>query len=338
MLLIYAPKQGELASQPGSHDSHRRENEGTRRMANGPRDYTVGVERKLYRVARGTCYHPDCMRPIMVDVHGMPICDVEIAHIRGAEPSAARYDPGMTDAQRASFANLILLCSAHHKLIDRIAPDDHPPELLQQWKAENEDDDLAVLAGGVLTQETLEAALEEIAGRLRPRREVTVELLCGVILPSGTGDVMTSPDLATLEATVAQNPGWHSFPRVLVTSIRNIGSAAVDVEAVDLYFPLAERGAAADRARSPEGRVTGQDTFPGQNPPLPHRVEDGSAMHWFTKFEHVEVLAAVGQQHGRTVPSIRSEVRLATGETVSSPPFDLALADDDAADQPAASD
>lgn len=301
-------------------------------MTKGPRDYTVGVERKLYRVARGTCYHPDCIRPIMVDVDGMPICDVEIAHIRAADSSAARFDPTMTDAQRASFANLILLCSAHHKLIDRIAPHDFPPELLEHWKAENEDPDLAALAGGTLTQETLEAALEEIAGRLGPRREVKVELMCGVMLPRGTGSVMTSPDLATLENTVTCNPGWDTFPRVLVTSIRNTGSAAVEVEAVDLYFVLAEPGAVNEAPRALEGRVTGQDTFPGQNPRLPHRVEDGSAVHWFTMFEHVEVMVAVGEAHGRAVPSIRSEVRLATGETVSSPPFDLALAASPAAD------
>ena len=296
-------------------------------MANGPRDYTVGVERKLYRVARGTCYHPDCVRPIMINVDGMPICDVEIAHIRGAEQKAARYDAKMTDAQRASFTNLVLLCSAHHKLVDRIAPDDHPPELLEQWKAENEDDDLAALADGTITQATLEAVLEEIAGRLKPRREITVELLCGMILPASTGGVMTSPNLAALENMLASNPALESLPRVLVTSIRNTGSAAVEVEAVDLHFVLAEPGEAADETPPPEGRVTGQDTLPGQNPRLPFRVKDGSAEHWLTDFGHVEALIAIGEGHGRTVPSIRSEVRLATGETVSSPPFDLVFHD-----------
>lgn len=74
----------------------------------------------------------------------------------------------MTDAQRAVFANLILLCSAHHKMVDRIAPDAHPVAVLEAWKAEN---------------------------------EVTLELECGLIVPSG--GVMTSPDLATIE----KNPG-----------------------------------------------------------------------------------------------------------------------------------
>ena len=254
----------------------------------------------------------------MIDVDGMPVCDVEIAHIRGAEQGSARYDDTMTKSDRASFANLILLCSAHHKLVDRIAPDDYPVDVLEAWKAANEDDDLAKMAGVSLTQESIEAVLEEIAGRLEPRREVAVELGCGLIVP--TGSVMTSPNLTTLEKTVSMNPGMEAWPRVLATTIRNTGSAAVEIEAVDFYFLLAD----PDGAPPLEGKVTGQDTFPGQNPRLPHRLEDGSAVHWFTKFEHVEAMIMAGKLHGRAVPSIRSEIRLATGEALSSEPFDLA--------------
>lgn len=290
-------------------------------MAAGPRAYGVAVERKLYRVARGTCFYPDCQRPIMFDVDNQPVCDVEIAHIHGAENGSARYDENMTDAERSAFANLILLCSAHHKLVDRdeLA---YPIESLERWKSENEDSDLAALAGVSLNEKTLAAVLEEVTARMRPHREVTVELTCGLLLPHGTGGVMTSPDLVTLKTTLASNPGWDSFPLVLVTSIRNTGSAAVEIEAVDFYFVLDHPNDTLDDTAL-EGRVTGQDTFPGQNPRLPHRVEDGSAMHWLTKFEHVEAMIRVGGDHGRTVPSIRSEVRLATGETISSSPFGL---------------
>lgn len=286
-------------------------------MTAGPRAYGVAVERKLYRVARGTCYFPDCKRAIMFDVGEQPVCDVEIAHIRGAEKNSARYDEKMTDEQRAAFANLILLCSGHHKLVDRDEIS-YPVDVLERWKGHNEDDDLAVLAVG-LNEETLTAALEEIAGKLRPHREVSVELECGVILPAGTGAVMTAPDLATLERTIRNNPGWNHFPRVLVTNIRSTGSAAIEIEGVDLYFLLIGR----DGTSPGEGRVMGQDTFPGLNPSLPHRLEDGSALTWFTKFEAVESMVDAGESHDQTVPSIRSEVRLSTGERASSSPFDL---------------
>lgn len=295
-------------------------------MAAGPRAYGVAVERKLYRVARGTCYYPGCKRAIMFDVENQPVCDVEIAHIRGAEKSSARYSGTMADAERSGFANLILLCSAHHKLVDR---DEfaYPVELLEQWKLENEDSDLATLAGVGLNEKTLADILEEVTARMQPRRDVRVELLCGLLLPPGTGGVMTSPDLVGLKTILASNPGWDSFPRVLVTSIRNTGSAAVEIESVDFYFLLDDPDGSLDDPPQ-EGRVTGQDTFPGQNPRLPHRVEDGSALHWFTKFEHVDAMIRVGNVHGRAVPSIRSEARLATGETVSSPPLALDEASD----------
>jgi hypothetical protein len=283
----------------------------------GPRAYGVAVERKLYRVARGTCYYPDCKRPIMFDVDDQPVCDVEIAHIRGAEEGSARYDDTMTDAERAAFANLVLLCSAHHKLVDRDELT-YPVELLETWKADNEDDDLGALAGAILNQETLASVLEDIAGRLGPRREITVEFECGLLLPNAR--VMTSPNLATLEKTLAMNPGMARRPRLLVTTIRSTGSAAVEIAAVDFYFALAD----PDGASPLEGRVMGQDTFPGQNPRLPHRLGDGSAMHWLTRFEHVEAMIKAGEIHGRAVPSIRSEVRLGSGETVSSAPLDLA--------------
>lgn len=294
-------------------------------MASGPRAYGVAVERKLYRVARGTCYFPDCTRAIMFEVNDEPVCDVEIAHIRGAEKGSARYDENMSDAQRAAFPNLILLCSGHHKLVDR---DDttYRVELLEEWKAANEDDDLAALAGAGLNEDTLAAVLEEIVGKLRPRREIAVELECGVILPAGTGGVMTLPNLATLERTIASSPGWDRLPRVLVTRIRNTGSAAVEIEAVDLCFVLAapdDAGAEPETGPSSETRLACNDDFPGQNPRLPYRMADGSATSWFTKFWHVDFMNRLSEFNSRTLPSIRSEVRLATGEVIPSPPFIL---------------
>ncbi len=42
-------------------------------MAAGPRAYGVAVERKLYRVAGGTCYYPDCKRAIRSATSKSPI-------------------------------------------------------------------------------------------------------------------------------------------------------------------------------------------------------------------------------------------------------------------------
>lgn len=43
----------------------------------------------------------------------------ELAHIRGNRPGSARYDPGMSESQKNSPENLILLCPTCHTQIDR---------------------------------------------------------------------------------------------------------------------------------------------------------------------------------------------------------------------------
>lgn len=42
----------------------------------------------------------------------------QMAHIKGENEGSARYDSNMTDKERNSYSNLILLCPNHHKTID----------------------------------------------------------------------------------------------------------------------------------------------------------------------------------------------------------------------------
>ena len=57
------------------------------------------------------CYFPDCTIPVIVFVGDEPVCNVQIAHVCGANANSPRYDPSMTDDERRAFANLILLCN-----------------------------------------------------------------------------------------------------------------------------------------------------------------------------------------------------------------------------------
>jgi hypothetical protein len=61
----------------------------------------------------------------------------EMAHIVGESEAGPRGKSVLTDDQRASYANLILLCSHHHTMIDK-NPDKYPVELLHQIKTEHE--------------------------------------------------------------------------------------------------------------------------------------------------------------------------------------------------------
>jgi hypothetical protein len=71
--------------------------------------------KRLFAVLRNLCGFPSC---------GIPLVEVsrtttgEIAHIRAASPNGPRYDSAQSDEDRNGFANLILLYSRHHTVID----------------------------------------------------------------------------------------------------------------------------------------------------------------------------------------------------------------------------
>ena len=124
----------------------------------GPRDYSQPTRAALAVLSRGTCYFPDCQRPVIVFIDDEPYVDVHIAHISDAKPGN-RYDVSMTDDERRSFGNLILLCKPHHDLVDRAHPNRYRVEDLAAWKANRERD----ITVPDLNEESLEDALKDAA-------------------------------------------------------------------------------------------------------------------------------------------------------------------------------
>lgn len=108
----------------------------------GPRNYKGRDVKKLYALIRNMCSKPDCRRTLVVagETPGKYGQLGKIAHIRGAEPNSARYDDSMTDDERRSFENLILLCAECHDRVDDLElQDEYSVELLTKWKNEHED-------------------------------------------------------------------------------------------------------------------------------------------------------------------------------------------------------
>ena len=110
------------------------------------RNYASGVSKALFLLSRGRCYEPSCPRPVIREIDGEPIVDVEIAHIRAHSPDGPRFDPKMGNDERKSFANLILLCNPHHAAIDN-NPNKYPTKLLIQWKKSREGELFEQLSG-----------------------------------------------------------------------------------------------------------------------------------------------------------------------------------------------
>lgn len=66
------------------------------------------------------CAIPGCRKKLIIDCTNDDEESIigEISHIKGENPTSARYDSSMTPAERNSHENLIILCRDHHKMID----------------------------------------------------------------------------------------------------------------------------------------------------------------------------------------------------------------------------
>lgn len=113
----------------------------------------------LWSGAGGRCSFPDCWTRLTSSDVGTvaPYTIGQMAHICGERPGANRHDPQQTATERDSYANLILLCPAHHALIDRPENKDvYPVGCLHEIKRVHEDRVLNIMeAAGPRTQEAI---------------------------------------------------------------------------------------------------------------------------------------------------------------------------------------
>ncbi|OGV49202.1 MAG: hypothetical protein A2017_05945 [Lentisphaerae bacterium GWF2_44_16] len=81
----------------------------------------------------------DCHKELVIDAQNNDPASLiaEMAHIKGEKPTAPRYDINMTDEERNSYKNLILLCPSCHTKIDK-QPNTYTVEYLHKIKNEHE--------------------------------------------------------------------------------------------------------------------------------------------------------------------------------------------------------
>lgn len=269
--------------------------------SSGPRDYTVATERALYAYSGTTCYWPDCKASVIVFIEDEPFSNVEIAHIRGANPGSARYDPSMTNDERRSFPNLLLLCKPHHELVDKRHPDDYPPDLLSEWKAQREDE--AGIDGpalSMLAEDRIIGLIEKAVASARSQRLLTVELGLGVAFPGHTATFPAATAKEYFDIYADQGPA------VLILTVRNQGTLRAYINSYGLRFvPM-------------DMKLTGTNDLPRINPSLPCSVDVGESQTWLYELKNVVAMVRIFQAQGGTVSSLIGEASLGSGETIES--------------------
>lgn len=85
------------------------------------RDIPIRDQKMLWGRSASRCAMPDCRRELVVERKMKPDPNSlvgQMAHIKGENEGAARYDASMTNKERDCYDNLILMCNVHHKVID----------------------------------------------------------------------------------------------------------------------------------------------------------------------------------------------------------------------------
>lgn len=97
------------------------------------------VRAKLWLRAGGRCQYDGCNDPLWRDELTLAEMNKSyIAHIVADSPDGPRGDPVLSPLLAKEFSNLMLMCDAHHRLIDHEQLAEHPVERLQRMKENHE--------------------------------------------------------------------------------------------------------------------------------------------------------------------------------------------------------
>lgn len=135
----------------------------TVKCSRGEANPSAATRTKLFADSAGYCQNPDCAQQLFVDkAKGEPIHFAEMAHIFAASDDGPRSNASLTDAERGSYDNLILLCANCHTTIDK-APEHYPDAMLKQWKLDRAER-LAALFGikALSSRAEVRAAIEPL--------------------------------------------------------------------------------------------------------------------------------------------------------------------------------
>ncbi len=277
-----------------------------------PHAYRSGTRSALFEMAKGTCYFPECRTKTTVFVKpGQPSVNVHIAHIEGAEPGSARYRADMTNEERRSFPNLILLCVPHHDLIDHKEPDGYSVDVLREWKAARESAtgaDLIELNG--ITDEWLGALMEAAVRSARAERAATIEVRSSVLIENGTSLIMVP--LGSYPATTSE------VEKSVSLTVRSTGELPITVEGISLYWRL-------NGDPSVESKLMGRDDYVGTNPRIPKRIEGGESATWMFAIATFGWFHTAFKSQGHEITHFRFDVDLGDGEVLSSDLYGMEL-------------
>ena len=94
------------------------------------------TQRKLFAASGGYCQNPECPHELFIDYPEQQFHIAEMAHIFAANDDGPRANLAVSQQERGSFDNLILLCPLCHTKIDK-APGIYSDRIVFGWKRQH---------------------------------------------------------------------------------------------------------------------------------------------------------------------------------------------------------
>ena len=150
-------------------------------MASTSRKYPPVDMKLLYGNAAGLCAYPNCPASCLVESTEKDDAKNigEISHIVAHNDGGPRSDPDFPMDKRDCYANWILLCPTHHKLVD-VQPNTFTVADLKQWKTAHE-------------QRVRELTRREISNVTFAELEIVCKAVLSQPLESDTSLALTPP-------------------------------------------------------------------------------------------------------------------------------------------------
>jgi len=188
---------------------------------NKARNISLNTTKRLYGLSGNVCANPSCRKKLITENNQIG----EIAHICAASPDGPRYDPNMTDDERRSIDNLLLLCETCNNLVDHNEKD-YPVSLLKQWKNNHE----GFVSSDIYNTYFQNIFAKQKEGVLR-KQEIDIEgnTYSSRIIASQDENVIKDEKgincLADYLLSLAKDYKWENFPDVFIQGIGGIGKS-----------------------------------------------------------------------------------------------------------------
>lgn len=160
---------------------------------------TLTTIKRLFALSGNRCTFPGCDSPL---VEESGTVTGEICHIYAASNGGPRPNKFLTELKRHEAANLILLCSRHHKVVDS-EEEKYTPQLLQEFKRKHEESGLVEISPS--TARAAKAILDDYLS-------VTINSNSGQIAIQSPGAVQANTiNFKTIKSKVTFSPPTGSI-------------------------------------------------------------------------------------------------------------------------------